>query len=134
MSTTTEIYLTYQAKLKVSLESDEKNILFERSDETTNKVVRTDLKAESSGRLVLPATTADYPLPMGKVATGKILYIETDAEISIKLDGGSTATKIKPVSATYKAKLLLESEFTVAPTLSCTPAANVNFCIVGLET
>jgi len=126
------LYTTYQIKFSVALESGEKNFCFKRTDETTNKVVRTDLTVEESGNLLLAANTADYSLPMGKVATGKILFVEADQEITIKLEGEATGHKIKPVSSTYKARLLLEGEFTVAPSVSCgTAGATVSYCIVG---
>jgi len=137
MATTAPIlYANYQVKISVALEADEKNISFQRSDETTNKVTRTDLEVEESGNLMLAALTSNYPVPMGKVVTGKLLFIETDKEITVKLEGSATAIKLTPSSDSYKARFFMEGSFTVGPTISTATGITpkVAYCIAGLST
>ena len=73
---------------------------------------------------------------MGKVVTGKILYVESDRELTIKLDGEATGHKIGAPTSGSKAKYFNRGDFTVAPSLTNndgTNVANVSYVIVGAK-
>lgn len=122
-----------QLLVVASLDTDEKNCQFARDDTTLTTVTET-FDLESSGEIELAASEADYALPMGKVSTGHILYIETDKELTVKLDGEATGHKIGAPATGTKAKLFLRGEFTSAPLLTNNDAANtaaVSYLIAG---
>jgi hypothetical protein len=123
-----------QIVVVASLDSDEKSVDFERQDKTLTSVVAT-YDAEESGQVILAASEANYTLPMGKVLTGALLYIESDQELRVKLDGETPGHLLSPTTAT-KAKLFIHSEFTAAPiitNLAATEAA-VSYLIAGAKT
>lgn len=116
-----------------SLDDDEKQCQFSREDTTLTSVVET-FDVESSGELELASAEVDYALPMAKVATGKILYIESDKELTVKLDGEVAGHKVGSPTTGTKAKLFIRSEFTAAPLLSNNDTVNVatvSFFIAG---
>jgi hypothetical protein len=116
-----------------ALDSNERDVGFERENETQTSVIE-EFDVESSGTIVLAASEADYALPLGKVATGRVLYLETDQELTVKLDGEATGHKVGAPSSGTKAKLYLRSEFTSAPLLtnnSSAAEAVVSFFIAG---
>jgi len=116
-----------------SSDSDEKNVGFQRNDTTLTSVIET-FEVESSGEAELAASEADYALPMGKVFTGNLLYIETDKELTVKLDGEAVGHTLGAPSTGLRAKLYLRSEFTSAPLLTnvdAVNAASVSYFIAG---
>lgn len=123
-----------QIVVVASLDSDEKAVHFERQDKTLTSVVAT-YDAEESGQVVLAASETGYTLPMGKVATGALLYIETDQELLVKLGGEVTGHKLTPTTAT-KAKLFFHTEFVAAPVISnlTSSEAQVAYLIAGAKT
>jgi hypothetical protein len=94
-----------------ALDSDEKLIEFERQDEVKSTTLRQDFTKGLSQTRSIPASTTDEVLSLGDVTTAKFLYMETDQELTIKLNGNSDAYKLTPTSGA-KAKLLWEGEFT----------------------
>jgi hypothetical protein len=122
-----------QIILVASLDADEKQVHFEREDKSLTSVVST-YDAEESGQVILAASESAYTLPMGKVVTGKILYIESDQELIVKMDGEAVGHKISPTTAT-KAKLFLNSSFTNAPIITNNTAneASISYLIAGTK-
>lgn len=123
-----------QVIVVASLDADEKSVQFERQDKTLTSVVNT-YDVENSGQIVLAASEANYTIPLGKVAHGNFLYIETDQELRIFLDGELTGHLIRPTAGT-KGKFMLHSYFSAAPVVSniSTSEANVAFFIAGSKT
>ena len=122
-----------QIILVASLDADEKQVHFEREDKSLTSVVST-YDAEESGQVILAASESAYTLPMGKVVTGKILYIESDQELIVKMDGEAVGHKINPTTAT-KAKLFLNSSFTNAPIITNNTAneVSISYLIAGTK-
>lgn len=119
--------------LVASLDDDGNQCQFSRPDLALNEVIET-FDVESSGEIELAASEADYALPLAKVTTGKVLYIETTGDLTVKLDGEATGHKLGTPAAGTKAKLFLRTEFTSAPLLtndSSTAVAPVSFFIAG---
>jgi len=129
------VYVRSRVVVVAAMDSEEKQIQLSRENEVLTTINHT-LEVEESGHLVLAASEVGFNLPMGKVATGKLLYIESDHDISVKLDGGAEEILIKGTSAGTKGKLFLLTEFTTAPQLDNDVAgtaaeANVTFLIAG---
>jgi len=119
-----------------ALDADEKQCQFSREDSALTTLNET-FDVEQSGELELAAAEADYALPLGKVVTGKLLYIETDKELTVKLDGEAVGHKIGAPTTGTKAKLLLRGDFTSAPLLTNNDATNVaavSYFIAGSKT
>ena len=116
-----------------SLDDNEQQCQFARPDSTLSEVIES-FDVESSGEIELAGAEADYALPLGKVATGKLLYIETPGDLTLTLDGEAAGHKLGAPAAGTKAKLLLRTEFTSTPLLTnnnATVVAAVSFLIAG---
>jgi len=126
------VYVRSQIILVAALDEDENNGQFIRENLTLTQLTET-FDVECSGELELGASEADYALPMGKVVTGKLLYIETNQELTVKLDGEVSGHKIGAPTTGTKAKLFLRGDFTAAPTLTnnVTSVAAVSYFIAG---
>jgi hypothetical protein len=116
-----------------SLDDNEKQVQFERQDATLNGAISTH-GAENSGQIVMAAAEAGYLLPLGKVVTGQYLYVETDRELGIKLDGSADEVILKPPASGVSARFSAHLEFTTAPELENKDGSNtatVSFLIAG---
>lgn len=115
-----------------SLDTEELQIQFKR--ETKNLTSQIDsFEAENSGAIVLGASEVNYSLPMGKVVGGRLLYIETDKPIRVRLDNEVTGHVVAPFGAGTKGKLFLMGQFTSPPIITNLDplVANVAFFIGG---
>lgn len=126
------IYLRSRVVVLAAMDADEKDVQFKREDETLT-TINHQFEAEESGHTVLAASELAFDLPMGKVATAALLYIESDQELNLRFDGGVENIPIKPTGAGVRGKLLLMTEFTTAPQIDNAAAAvaNVTFLIAG---
>ena len=127
---------TYRVKhslsILASLDPDEKKIGFERSAETIIQTIRTDLAVGKADTRVIAASAVDDALELGGVTTAALLYIETDQEITIKINGGSESFKLTPTTGS-NAKLFWEGEFTAlsVSNASLTEEAIVTYLVAG---
>lgn len=128
-----------QITLIVSTDTDQYQLLFSKTKDSLNTLIRDDCNTHNSGVVRLaaagdPPVGTPFTLPMGDVATGKILYISTDKKITIKLDGSITEFEISP-SGAYPGQLFWHGSFTTAPVIEnqADDVCTVEFCIVGVE-
>lgn len=132
-------YITRQVRFLVSEKQNGENQVIKRGDRET-KFEAIDTLAEGEFKkwvLVLPITDKDL-LGGSTIATGKILYIETDTEMVVKLGTvGDTGFTVKPIVAADTEKrrgiLYLESAFAhvyVTP-VGSSGNANVVVGVVG---
>ena len=118
-----------------SLDDNELQCQFSRPDSTLSEVIES-FDVESSGEIELAAAEADYALPLGKVATGQLLYLECAGDLTVKLDGEAVGHRLGVPAAGTSAKLFLRSEFTSAPLLtnnSATAVTTVSYLIAGAK-
>lgn len=101
--------LTFQ--IVSALTSSKKQLGFQRQEDVTTTTTRTDITEEMSGTLAIADLTVDQAIQFGGVASAKILYLESDKELTFKFNGGSDVLKLTPTSG-QKAKLMWEGEFT----------------------
>lgn len=101
--------LTFQ--IISALTSSKNQIGFRRTEEVTSTTTRTDITEEMSGTVEIADAVTDQAIQLGGVASGKILYLESDREITFKFNGGSDALKLTPTTGA-KAKCMWEGEFT----------------------
>jgi hypothetical protein len=94
-----------------SLDTEERFVGFERANATSIQTIRADPAEGKAETRIVAKNTTDQDLEFGGVTTASILYIETDQELSIKLNGGAESFKLVPTSGA-NAKLLWEGEFT----------------------
>lgn len=120
-----------EVDLVVSLDDEQKNILWSLTDVALNQVVRSDLTVHSAGVAKLLAA-GSLALPMGDVGTGAILMLRADKEVSVFLNGGAEAITVKPLGA-YKGMLVLHGAFTAVSVTAAAAAAQVEYCFVGAE-
>ena len=97
--------------------SDEQLIHFKRELPAVTEVQDTDFDHEESGSFQVAASGGTTTIPLGSVVTGKILYIEASADLTVRLDGEVTGHDLKAKAAGVKRKLFLSTEFTSAPIL-----------------
>jgi len=125
---------TAQVDLIVATDDDLKNILWKETDESLNKIIRTDLTVHSAGVARLASTGSNFTIPFGDIITGKILFISSDVEVGVKIDASATAVTVSP-SGSYRGFLMLHGSFASALVVKpSTGTANVRYCVVGLET
>lgn len=128
--------MSYRVKhiiyLLATLDSDEVLVEFSRLNEIKSTVLRQDLTKGLNQTLLIEKNTTDESLSMGDISTAKFVYIETDLELQIKLNGGSEIFKLSPTSGS-KAKMLWEGEFTsiVVTNASTDTDAIVSYLVAG---
>jgi len=129
--------MTLTAKLEtdliVSLDTDQKNILWSMTDTALNQIVRSDLTVHSAG-VASVAASASMTLPLNDVAAGKIMILRSDKRVGVKINGSVTEIVIGP-SGTYKGLMVLHGEFAavIVTNKDTVNATQVEYCFVGLE-
>jgi len=132
-------YVTKQLRIKVAEQQNGENLIFQRGDRETKFEAVAALDEAGLQRFVIPLPASDKDLMAGlEITTGRLLYIETDTELLIKLANvADTGFVVKPMideSASEKPGMLyLEGEFShvyVTPT-GTTGDATVIFGVVG---
>lgn len=117
-------------KLVLSQDEDQEEVLF---SSTFSQVVSDVLQvAESaSGNMLLAATSTDVPLAFGPVVTATRLFILTDKDITLKLNGGSTSIAVKANGG--RGVFFLEGSVTaVLLSNAGATAANILYALVGV--
>jgi len=129
------LYLQRQFRLIVSAVQNMVNPLVERGGSGLELINSVDELAEASGNSVLvPASQTDYQLAMpASISTGRLLYLETDQDLVIKLGGteADRAISLKVPSTTIKAVLYLDAEVTSIYVTTGVTATNVYYAVVG---
>lgn len=127
---------TYRVRHQVivvgSVDADEKLIGFQRTERTVSEVVRTDLTEAKAETRSVAASAVDEDLELGSVNPAKVLYIETDQALTIKLNGGTESFNLDPTTGA-KAKLFWEGSFNQVQVTnpSSTDAACVTYFVAG---
>lgn len=131
-------YVTRQIQLQVAESQNGENLIIRRGDRPI-KFDADDNLAEAKFEkfvLTLPVTNKDL-MEGASIAAARILILETDTELTLKLaDVGDTGITVKPVSttdaSTKKGTLYLEGNFTKAyVTIAGTGEATVLIGVVG---
>lgn len=111
-------YVRRQVIVSVAEKSNGEDLVFRRGDRETKFDAVAELDEAKFSKFVIPLPQTDYDLMAGEnITTGKILYLETNTEMTVKLNNvGDTGIVVKPVVATEaddkKGILYLEGEFT----------------------
>lgn len=105
------IYAELTFQILSALTSAKKQLGFQRTEDVTTTTTRTDITEEMSGTLEIADATVDQAIQFGGVTAGKVLYLESDQELTFKFNGGSDVLKLTPTSG-QKAKFMWEGEFT----------------------
>jgi hypothetical protein len=132
-------YVTRQVRLQVTEEQNGQGVLISRGGKDIKFEDVAELNEGGLTKFVLPIPTVDQDLMEGEtITTGRILYIETDTEMTIKLDDvGDTGFIVKPLVAadasTKRGTLYLEGTFThvYASVAGASGNANVIMGIAG---
>jgi hypothetical protein len=125
-----DLYAKLNPKVVVARDSGYKQRLWERTDETLNQIVRTDLAEQSSGVLVVPVD-GTQAVPFGTVTAAAILLLQSSQECRVTLDGGDEYLTIKG-SGSYPGLLLLHGDVASATVENMgTAAAEVDYLVVG---
>lgn len=135
------VYIKRRITLQASQKKSGGDMIFQRGDRDVSFDALDDLAECGLRKLAIPVPTTDLDLMDGEqVAAGKILFIETDTDITVKLNSaGATPIDVKPVIAADSALtskpgvLYLEGVFdhvylSVAGTSG---SANVMVAIIG---
>jgi len=128
------VRIRQQVILVSSNDTNEANCTFKRDDKALTSQVET-FDTEQSGEPILTASEANYVLPMGKVVTGQLLYIESIRQLSVKLNGEATGHPIGPPATGTKGKLFLRGTFTSVSisNLDVLNEAEVSYLIAGAK-
>jgi len=122
----------HQIVILGSIDADERLIGFQRTEKTVSEVIRTDLTEGKNESRSIGAAAVDENLEFGSVNPAKVLYIETDQALTIKINGGSDVFRLEPTSGS-KAKLFWEGLFNQVQVtnLSATEIACVTYFVAG---
>lgn len=132
-------YLTRQLRIAVAQDRSYQNLVFRRGDKEIKFNAVTVLEEAGLAKLVIPIPTVDKDLMEGQeITAGRLLYLETDTELTVKLGTvGDTGIVVKPlVTADADEKpgvLYLEGNFThvYVSIAGASGNANVIFGVVG---
>lgn len=80
------VFLKRQIAIEVTQASSGRNPLFRRGDLPKKLSGLSSLEEGGLQKVAIPIPTVDLDLMIDGIAEGKVLYIETDAEITVKLD------------------------------------------------
>lgn len=132
-------YITRQIKLQVAQEQSGQNLVIRRGDKETRFNGLSALAEAGIAKLAIPIPTVDKDLMEGhEIAVGRIVYLETDTELLVKLDDvGDTGITVKPLDSAEASDkpgvLYLEGDFThvYISVSGASGTANVVFGVVG---
>jgi len=132
------LYIVRQWKTIVSTnQSGTMPVITRGSDQADERFSAVTAIAEASAaQVVVPNTASDLELPLGSgIVTGRMLLIESDVDITIKLGGteAERALALKvPVASSSKARLSADVQFTALyVTVPGAVDANVYYAVVG---
>lgn len=127
-------FITRQVEIKATEQQNGEGILISRGGRPTSISGLDALNEAELKKYVLAAPTVDKDLLEGSlVAIGRILYIETDQDITVKLaDTTDTGIEVKPLNSSTPGVLYLEGSFSkVYVSLAGTTDANILMGVVG---
>lgn len=113
------VYLKRQLHVEASQNANGRNSIFLRGDLPTRFSGVASLEEGGIQKVALSIPTTDQDLLIDGIAAGKVLYVETDTEITVKLDDTSdTGFLVSPVDSSSSGLddspgiLYLETTFT----------------------
>jgi hypothetical protein len=132
-------YMTRQIRVQLTEDQSGQKVILRRGDAETKFNDEAALNEGGLVKHVIPIPTTDQDLMEGQnIAVGKVMYIETDTELVVKLDDvADTGITVKPLvddENTIKPGILyLEGDFTHAyvSVAGASGDANVIFGVIG---
>lgn len=130
------LYIQRQLQLKAGQTATIQNPIIDRGNSGIDRIsAQTHLAEATTGRIVLAAGATDTQIALGQgIATGRLFYLETDQDITVKLGGTEAARALSvkiPVDAVV-GTLYMDVEYTsVYLTNGGTSDANLYYAIVG---
>ena len=132
-------YVIKQLRIQVAQNQNGENLIFKRGDQETQFEAVAALEEGGLKKMVISIPTVDLDvMAMMQITAGRLLYIETDTELTVKLDDvADTGVLVTPVvtasASTKPAMLYMEGDFThVYISIAGTSgSANVVVGIVG---
>jgi len=132
-------YFTRQIRAQLTEDQSGQKVILRRGDAETKFNEQDALNEGGLVKHVIPIPTVDQDLMEGQnIAAGRVLYIETDTELVVKLaDVGDTGITVKPLvddeRTTKPGILYLEGNFTHAyvSVAGVSGEANVIFGVIG---
>ncbi len=132
----TTLRMQHKVWLAIARDEDMKDLAQGGLDETVRKV-QTDIFDRSGGNTFDVADGANEDLSLGDITSVKGIWLQTTAEIQIKINGSTTPLRLrKPnTAATAVAKFFLEADITAINVINDTGAAITgDYVIWGLST
>lgn len=122
----------HQIQLIASTDANERRIGFSRLEDTTTQTIRDDMTEGHAESRTIDKSTTDEVLAFGSVTTAKLLYLESDRALTIKINSGSETFKIAPTTGKL-AKLFWEGEFTGVKVTNADTvnAAEITYLVAG---
>lgn len=129
------LYITRQLRLLVSESQQGTNPIVSRGGDEEKVSAQAALAEATSSLIVVAAAATDLQLPLGfGIVTGRLFYLETDQDITVKF-GGTTVDRallVKVPQSGKIARMFLDISFTsVYVTNGGTVAANVVYAVIG---
>ena len=130
------IYIRRQLQLKASQNSNMQNYILDRGNSVQDRIEAQAALAESiAGPIVVANATTDIQLSMGNgITTGRLFYLESDKNVTIKFNGtdAARALVLKVPATGLMAVMYLDVEYTSVYLSNASGAsANVYYAVVG---
>lgn len=129
------LYLQRQIRLIVSAVQNMVNPILDRGQVGPEKISSVTELAEASGnRVLIPPSSTDYQLALpASIALARLVYIESDQDISVKLGGTEADREIemKVPSTDSVAIMYLDAEVDSIYVTTGLTATNVFYGVVG---
>ncbi len=108
------LYIKKQLQLRIAQDADWKQLAFVRGSEQSEVNAEVGLAESQGGQLLIPDGTTDLEIPLGpQITTGRLLYLSTDVQVSIKLNGaGNPALDLQPPATDVPGEFYYDGEFT----------------------
>lgn len=131
------LYIRRRLKVVASTNQNLGTPLISRGESQTEERIeaQTDLAEGTGSQIVVAAAAVDEELPMGSgIVTGRMLIIESDQDIELKLSGiGNTALPVKVPVAGVLARLVADVEFTsIHVSVPGATDANIFYGVIGV--
>lgn len=127
----TIIYVKSMATLEVAHDSQFQNLEYKRE----RALISEEYTYQESGTIDI-AGGATEVINLGSISEIKALYIETEDQIDVVIDGSATPTKLRPGTVSGKARMLIDNISSTAlsitnPIIGGTGSARVSYQMAG---
>lgn len=124
------IRVTHKVRPQIYADTNKKNVLF-APDDTLSEVVIDSFTKHSSNNISVAASASEN-LPLGDITAIKGMYLQVDADCTVKLNGGTETIQLRAQGTTSpSAKLFIEADINQVNVTAGSAILNGTICLWG---